>query len=124
MIWAGFGSEHSLSAAGFREVRALPTIDTRRLAIWIGLGLIVPSASASEPSEAIIVAERLEVFDEPSETAYLTGVLPRGERIAVQAAERDGWLAIDPPPGSVCWIEGAALDDPETGPQARVGEEG
>ncbi len=88
-----------------------------RLAAMISLSLLGPvPAPADEPdlpAVAEVVAGSLDVFDEPELNAYAPGRLRRGDRVVVRDVEPDGWLAIDPPGGSFCWVDSSALGKPD-----------
>jgi hypothetical protein len=100
-------------------------ITPRLAALWLGLSLTGPAAAAPGfPVAAEVTVEALEVFDEPDESSYVNGLLHQGERVVVRDDERNGWLAIDPPAGSVYWVEQSALDEPEAGARARVRKQG
>jgi hypothetical protein len=62
--------------------------------------------------EAEVAAEHLDVFDQPEDTAYITGELRRGDRVRVRVGRTPGmgWVAIDPLPTAFCWIEQSALE--------------
>jgi hypothetical protein len=72
----------------------------------------VPAVAAvrghSTPWE--VTVEGLEVYERPDEAAYIIGALGQGEGISVRRMVAGGWLAIDPPPGTLCWIEHSAID--------------
>jgi hypothetical protein len=59
--------------------------------------------------EATLTVDSLEVFDEPSERSYVVSDLSEGETVRVRGSVAGGWLAIDPPPTVICWIEQSAL---------------
>jgi hypothetical protein len=88
-----------------------------RLAAMISLSLLgpvpPPAGDADLPAVAEVVAGSLDVFDEPEPNAYAPGRLRRGDRVMVRDFEPDGWLAIDPPDGSFCWVESSALGEPD-----------
>ncbi|MDR3619418.1 MAG: hypothetical protein P4L85_08715 [Paludisphaera borealis] len=82
------------------------------------------SVTAAEVVEARVVAENLEVFDQPKDAGYVVAGLKRGDRVRIRWKEPApaGWLAIEPPPTVVCWIEEAAVERPEdAGPADHVG---
>src|SRR5262245_15796056 len=62
--------------------------------------------------EAEVAAANLDVFDQPDDRAYVAGRLQRGDRVRVRAGRSPGtgWLAIDPPSTTICWIEEASLE--------------
>jgi len=57
-----------------------------------------------------VTAAKLEVYDQPHTSSYLTGTLKQGDLIKIHGAVAGGWLAIDPPSSAIFWIEGASLD--------------
>ena len=84
----------------------------RRLA---GLVLVlVVGASAhgqTAPFDATISVPEAEVRSGPSSSPnfYVTGKLRQGTKVHVQE-EKNGWLAITPPPGSFSWISNLVID--------------
>ena len=66
--------------------------------------------AAGQMASAEITAEDLEVFDEPDEASFVTGTLKRGDHVGVRGAVVGGWLSIDPPPMTICWIARSAID--------------
>jgi hypothetical protein len=72
------------------------------------------------PAEAEVIDADLDVFDEPDVASTISSRLRRGDRITVCDADRSGWLTIDPPPGSFCWVEQSALAPPDAQGSARV----
>jgi hypothetical protein len=79
------------------------------------LRCLVGSALALVPradgDRAVVVAEVLDVFDEPAAEAYSTGQLHEGNIVEVHTIEPDGWVAIRPPAGSFEWIDATALEE-------------
>ena len=77
-------------------------------ALW--LGLIAP-ASVPEGREGRgeVVVDVLEVFDEPDVSAYTSGELRRGDRVAVASDAKPGWLAIEPPADAFDWVDASAI---------------
>lgn len=71
------------------------------------------------PRAALVVDDRVDVYDAPDPGGVPTGRLARGERVSVLREEPGGWLAIVPPPGSFSWVEAEALADLGDG-RARV----
>jgi hypothetical protein len=80
-----------------------------------------PLAQQPEPGpvQAVVVADVLDVYAEPDEAAFATLRLRRGERVTVVDERGDGWLGIEPPAGSVSWVDHAALE-PAGGGETRV----
>ena len=62
--------------------------------------------------EAEVEADRLDVFDQPEDSAYAVGIIRRGDRVRVRVDRipKTGWLAIDPLPTSICWVEQSSLE--------------
>jgi hypothetical protein len=78
---------------------------------------IAPTGEAFKPEnrqaiEGEVNAERLDVFDQPEDQAFITGRLQRGDRVHVRPDRipRTGWLAIERLPTSICWIEESSLE--------------
>ena len=95
----------------------MPTI----VAMLLALPLAGPiDRLADLPAEAEVTVAVLDVFDEPDEAATVPLRLRRGDRVNVRDADRAGWLTIDPPPGSFCWIEQSALGASDSKGNARV----
>jgi hypothetical protein len=85
-------------------------IGPRIVSLLLGLsGPALPVGPADLPAEAEVVAATLDVFDEPDDAASAPGRLQRGDRVMIRDAGQTSWLAIDPPPGSFCWVEESAL---------------
>jgi len=82
----------------------------RLAALW--LGLIAP-ASVPEGREpgGEVVADALEVLDEPDDSAFSSGELRRGDRVTLVSDHRGGWLTIAPPDDAFDWVEGSGLKD-------------
>jgi hypothetical protein len=79
-------------------------------------GLTSPADPATIPGagqvEAEVEADQLDVFDQPEDTAYPTGRVRLGDRVRVRVDRipGTGWLAIDPLPTAICWIEQSSLE--------------
>jgi hypothetical protein len=87
------------------------------------LGLAGPAPGlgpADLPADAVVVVVALDVFDAPDDTSVASARLGRGDRVRVRDTERPGWLTIDPPQGSFCWVEESVLGLPDAGQCARV----
>jgi hypothetical protein len=102
----------------------------RRLAALLGIGLagmsqvessrgsrsgrestaVASDSPAPIAGEAEVADPMHEVYDRADETGYITGTLSRGDRVRVHGAGQRGWLAIDPPPTMIAWVERSALD--------------
>jgi hypothetical protein len=77
---------------------------------WLAICLLVASDSPSEPiGSALVVTENLEMFASPRFDGYSTGRLRKGESVVAYRAKDNGWAEIDPPPGSVSWMDEADL---------------
>lgn len=86
------------------------------------LGMVgAPGRFNDFPAEAEVIAEALDVFDEPDTASTATSRLRRGDRVVVRDADRTGWLTIDPPPGSFCWIDQWSIAPTEAPPDEDVG---
>ncbi len=82
----------------------------RLAALW--LGLIAPaSVPEARGPGGEVVADALDVLDEPDDSAYASGELRRGDRVAVVSAHRGRWLTIGPPPDAFDWVDASALKD-------------
>ena len=80
-------------------------------------GAMAPTREASgveihRAIEAEVEAERMDVFDHPEDQAFIAGRVRRGDRLHVRADRipGTGWLAIEPLPTSICWIEQSSLE--------------
>jgi hypothetical protein len=62
--------------------------------------------------ESEVAASLLNVFDQPEDTAYVTGTIHKGDRVLVrvESVPGTGWLAIDPLPTEICWIERSSIE--------------
>ncbi|SIO15439.1 hypothetical protein SAMN05444166_2732 [Singulisphaera sp. GP187] len=91
----------------------MPWYDPRFAALVLGLLVMGPAGSAADlPRAAVVIAPELDVFDEPDDRSVASGQLQQGDRVVVRAVDNDGWLTIEPPPGSFLWIEQSAIDPP------------
>jgi hypothetical protein len=87
------------------------------------LGLVGPPdhlAASDLPAAGAVTAAALDVFDGPDEASGVSGRLREGDRLLVRDADRAGWLAIDPPPGSFCWVERTSIGPADGDSVARV----
>ena len=75
--------------------------------------------AVSQLSTSEVTIEQLEVYERPDEGSYITGTLKHGDRVRVRRKAAGGWLAIDPPLVTLCWIEQSAID-PSPVPSKRV----
>ena len=70
-----------------------------------------PIPSTTEwPTTAEVTVDRLVVHDQPTESSYVNNTLSRGDHVRIRGVVEGGWLAIDPPPTTLCWIERTAID--------------
>jgi hypothetical protein len=70
-----------------------------------------PVPSTTEwPTAAEVTVEKLVVHDQPNEASYINNTLSQGDRVRIRGIVEGGWLAIDPPPTTLCWIEKTAID--------------
>ncbi len=74
-----------------------------------------PGHAAGETAhsiEAEVQTERLDVFDQPDEAGFITGRVHRDDRLRVRAdrSAGTGWLAIEPLPTAIFWIEQSSLE--------------
>lgn len=83
------------------------------------LAVAWPGAGDPPRAEAEVVAETLDVLDEPDAASYLTARLHAGDRAVIVEELAGGWIAIEPPEGSVCWIDQDAINEVGDG-EARV----
>ncbi len=86
----------------------------RLAALW--LGLIAPaSVPEARGAGGVVIADALEVLDEPDDSAFASGELRRGARVAVVAPGRGGWVAIAPPADAFDWVAASTLQDRDDG---------
>lgn len=71
------------------------------------------------PRAASVVADAVDVMDEPDDGAFSTARLARGRRVAIRRDGPAGWVTIEPPDGSFSFVEEADLEDLGDG-RARV----
>ncbi len=96
-------------------------IAPRLVALLLGLAGPIPSVALADlPAEAEVIVATLDVFDEPDDGSTASMQLRQGDRVTVRDAELPGWLAIEPPPGSFCWIEQSSLGTADRQGRARV----
>lgn len=65
---------------------------------------VAVTAAAGPPSLGVVTADGVAVRAAPRADAPDTGTLPRGTAVVVHHPEGDAWLAVQPPPGSMSWI--------------------
>ena len=86
----------------------------RRLVPGFALACLVPAAGAAD-TEAVVTAKEIVVYSAPGDTAPDAGTLPHGTKLMVHHEEPGGWLAVQPPNGSISWVNHRFLDFGETG---------
>jgi hypothetical protein len=115
------GTVRSVRVLGRVRTLSPIAIGPRIVALLLGLaGPTPPVPLADLPAEAEVIVAELDVFDEPDDTSTIPGRLQQGDKVTVRDAEHPGWLAIEPPPGSFCWIEQSSLGTPDGQGRARV----
>jgi hypothetical protein len=62
------------------------------------------------PTLAEVIVDKLAVHDQPNEASYINNTLGKGDRVRIRGIVDGGWLAIDPPSTTLCWIEKTAID--------------
>jgi hypothetical protein len=93
----------------------------RILALVIGVAAARAGDHPSDlPAQAEVIVAALDLFDDPDEGSTTSGRLGRGDLVIVRDTEHSGWLTIDPPPGSFCWIERSAVGTADESSRARV----
>ena len=96
-------------------------IGPRIVALMVGLAVPTPPIGLADlPAGAEVIVATLDVFDEPDDTSTAPVRLQQGDRVTVRDAEHPGWLAIDPPSGSFCWVEESSLGTGDPQGRARV----
>jgi hypothetical protein len=95
----------------------LPLLDWRLIALALGL---LGTPGPGVPAVAEVAVDGIDVFDEADERSFAPQRLRRGDRVTVVEDRRDGWLAIEPPPGSLGWIEQGAIREAPGGTEAKV----
>jgi hypothetical protein len=86
----------------------------RRLVPGFALACLAPAAGAAD-TEAVVMAKEVVVYSAPGDTAPDAGTLPHGTKLLVHHEEPGGWLAVQPPNGSISWVNHRFLDFGETG---------
>ena len=78
------------------------------VALWLGL---IASASVPEARGAggEVISDALEVLDEPDDSAFSSGELPKGTRVSVVPGGKPGWLAIAPPADAFDWVDSSSI---------------
>ena len=65
---------------------------------------------AEQPRDREVIADHLMVHVRSDESSFDTGQLERGDRVRVRSRVAGGWVAIDPPPTAIGWVEKASLE--------------
>ncbi|HEY2784538.1 MAG TPA: SH3 domain-containing protein, partial [Fimbriiglobus sp.] len=86
----------------------------RRLAIGLVWAVFAPATFAAD-TDAVVVAKEVNVYSAPGDAAPETGTLPKGTRLQVHHEEPGGWLAVQPPNGSISWVNHRFLDFGDSG---------
>ena len=71
---------------------------------------------AIHTATTVVNAESLDVYDRPDEGSYITGVVKRGEQVKVRHVLAGGWIAIDRPRTSICWVENSTIEHTPASP--------
>jgi hypothetical protein len=85
-------------------------------------GLDPPSSAQTVPYDTFITVPEVEVRSGPSanDSFYGTSKLRKGEIVHVKKEEDGDWLAIEPPPGSISWIQDRLIEMDSKGLTAQV----
>ena len=81
------------------------------------LALIAAAVGAEArpgPADVRVAVEDLSYLVEPDDSAYSTGIIRRGTRLAV-LGEKDGWATIAAPADAFAWVDAAQLRDEADG---------
>ena len=70
------------------------------------------AAETARSIEAEVKTKRLDVFDRPDDSGFITGRVHQGDRLHIRAdrSAGTGWLAIEPLPTAIFWIEQSSLE--------------
>lgn len=62
--------------------------------------------------EVTVTAEHLDVFDQPDEKGYIIGQMAENGHLRVRSEDTPGtgWLAVEPLPTSILWVEETSLE--------------
>ena len=81
--------------------------------LWAPMTLAICAGAAAAadppPMDMIITAAEADVRCQPSDKAYATSKLHRGDQVRVIRKVDGPWLAIEPPRGSFSWISDSAI---------------
>ncbi len=81
--------------------------------LTLGIALIAATATGADREASrlrAVIVPRLEVSAEPSEGAFVTAEVNKGDRVEVVKALPGGWLAIAPPDGAFLWVDDVDVD--------------
>ena len=67
-------------------------------------------ASASDPQTVYVVETSTHTRSGPSSDDYRTDSLSHGQSLTAFGETKDGWLAVQPPPGSFDWVPADAIE--------------
>src|SRR5688572_4529476 len=82
-----------------------PRRPTVRIASLVAaLACAAPAAAQAPQFLATVTATEVAVRSGPGDGMPETGTLPAGTTVIVHHEEPNGWLAIQPPRGSVSWV--------------------
>ena len=87
--------------------------------LWSLALAMVLAPPGDAPRVASVVADAVDVMDEPDDGAFSTGRLARGRRVTIRRDGPTGWVTIEPPDGSFSFVEESDLEDLGDG-RARV----
>jgi hypothetical protein len=73
------------------------------LLVWTG-------STCAQPTPSTITVPDAQVRSGPSPEFYPTSRLHRGDKVRVVREEATGWLAIEPPPDSLSWIDSRLVE--------------
>jgi hypothetical protein len=78
---------------------------------WLAACLLFALGSSEDPTGTAQVASvSAEVFVSPRIGSFSTGKVRRGEQLVVYRVLDGGWVEIDPPAGSISWMEADDLE--------------
>lgn len=83
--------------------------------LWLALiAWAMAVDTRGDDREFQVIVDDLEVMTEPSDSAYSTGTLGRGDRVVVLSKQR-GWATIRPPSATFDWVNAAQVRDQPDG---------
>jgi len=84
------------------------------LLLLLSIALTSPAelvdGAGARAASAEVQVERIDVFNEPDDTGFVTSRLDRGDKVVVRKVLPGGWLAIDPPSGSFHWVDDTSVE--------------